>query len=92
MELCQVWCRPQNLLGIFDYRSETVIRCDINKYAKLLFVHGSYLSSVQHMFGDKHFCTKTSMKLISYQISMSYNELYLFDRENFKKGKREKEF
>ena len=58
MELCQVWCRPQNLLGIFDYRSETVIRCDINKYAKLLFVHGSYLSSVQHMFGDKHFCTK----------------------------------
>ena len=57
-ESCQVWCRPQNLLGIFDYRSETVIRCDINKYAKLLFVHGSFLSSVQHMFGDKHFWYK----------------------------------
>ena len=34
---------------------------------------------------------KTSMKWISYQISTSYNELYLFNRGNFWKGKKERE-
>ena len=34
---------------------------------------------------------ETSMKWISYQISTSYNELYLFNRGNFRKGERERE-
>ena len=34
---------------------------------------------------------ETSMKWISYQISASYNELFLFNRGNFRKGKRERE-
>ena len=30
------------------------------------------------------------MKRISYQVSTSYNELYLFNRGNFQNGKRER--
>ena len=37
-----------------------------------------------------HSLETTSMKWISYQISTSYNELYLFNRGNFRKGKRER--
>ena len=42
-------------------------------------------------YNEKLDLKKTSMKWISYQISMSYNELYLFNRRNFWKRKRERE-